>query len=247
MGGVIVILCVLFIFVRGDLALLLVARFAPKKLMDHVSQGQRAIAEKLFWFARVLGGMRVDFERHTDGHLPPVFLIVSNHQSLADIPALAVVFPRHSLRFVAKKSLGIGIPYVSQNLRAGGSALISRTGDFRQGQRELRRFAGLARQGICPVIFPEGTRSRTGRVRDFFSGAVRIVLEQQPMPVLSVAVDGGYRISTVPKILLHLRGVRYRVKPLTLYPAPQGKKEIAELLATMKKEITRQVTSWHQE
>ena len=73
----------------------------------------------------------------------------------------------------------------------GGHGLISRTGNYREGQQELSRFAGLTAQGICPVIFPEGTRSRTGRVRDFYAGGVRIILETAHMPVLSVAVDGG--------------------------------------------------------
>ena len=39
------------------------------------------------------------------------------------------------------------------------------------------------------------------------------------MPVLSVAVDGGHEIATITRVLLHLRGTTYRVKPLTLYPA----------------------------
>ena len=182
--------------------------------------------------------------RRYPGKLPRVFVIISNHQSLVDIPAIAIAFPTRKLRYVSKKELARGIPFVSRVLRYGQHALISRTSDYRAGQRELRRFASLARHGICPVIFPEGSRSRTGLVKDFYTGAARIVLEQEELPVLSVAVDGGYRTSTLPKLMLHVRGTLYRVMPLTLYPAPHGKREITALLDTIHDEIGAQVMEW---
>ena len=194
----------------------------------------------------MIGGMRTDFA-HYPGTLPQVFMIISNHQSLVDIPALALAFPRSVVRYVSKKELGRGVPMVSRMLRVGQSALISRTGDYRRGHAELRRLAALSRQGYCPVVFPEGTRSRPGRVRDFQAGAVLIILESEPMPVMSVAVDGGYSISKVWKILVNLRGTHYRVKPLTLYPAPRGKKAVVDLLEKMQAEIAEQVDAWRRE
>ncbi len=244
MGSVFFLLSTLALFLRGDLHLMAARRRGRAALMAEVSNGQRALARKLFHLARLLAGLRTDFRRFT-GVLPRVFMIVSNHQSLADIPAIATVFPRHGMRFVAKRELGRGIPYISQSLRLGESALVSRTKDFGQGQQALRRLAALTDEGICPVIFPEGTRSRSGRVREFYAGAVRVVLERHPIPVLSVAVDGGKKIATITRVLLHLRGTTFRVKPLTLYPAPRGKKEIIELLGKLKAEITGQVDRWH--
>jgi 1-acyl-sn-glycerol-3-phosphate acyltransferase len=111
----------------------------------------------------------------------------------------------------------------------------------------MRELAGLSRKGICPVVFPEGTRSRDGSVRGFYAGALRVMLEHQAMPVLSVAVDGGYRIATMPRLMLHSRGVRYRVRPLTLYPAPRGKREIIDLAQRMEREISAQVAAWRRE
>jgi 1-acyl-sn-glycerol-3-phosphate acyltransferase len=243
MGPYFMLLCMFAVFFRGEFLLLWMGLRSPRVFMEWLSRYQPRISRRLFSFARMLGGMRSDIQGFP-GALPPVFAIISNHQSLVDIPAIAIAFPTRSLRWVAKKELGRGIPFVSRSLRFGQSALISRKSDFRAGQKELKRFAALARQGICPVIFPEGSRSRTGMVKDFFAGAVRTVLEQESLPVLSVAVDGGYRVSTLPHLLLHVRGTLYRVKPLTLYPAPHGKREVMELLSRIHDEIGEQVTAW---
>jgi 1-acyl-sn-glycerol-3-phosphate acyltransferase len=246
-GSILSVCCILFLLVRGGIVVRFTARFMPERLMHQITYGQRAMARKIFWAARTYGGMKTEFEPERGGRLPPVFMVVSNHQSIADIPALAVTLPGNPLRFVAKKSLGKWVPYVSVNLRVGGSALISRTGSFKEGQRRLRRLAGLSDQGICPAIFPEGTRSRTGRVGAFFAGGVRIMQEERPLPVLSVAVDGGYRISRVHQLFINLRGAEYRTRALTLYPAPHGKREIGEMLEKIEREITDQVAAWREE
>jgi 1-acyl-sn-glycerol-3-phosphate acyltransferase len=231
------------LLLRGGAVLRLTARFRPGRVMDFVSRFQPVISRKLFWAARVFGGLRTAVER-ARGPLPPTFLIVSNHQSLADIPALAMAFPRHGLRYVAKRELARGLPYISPSLRMGGHALISRTGSFREGQEAMKALAELGSHGICPVVFPEGTRSRDGRVKEFFTGAMRVMLERNPLPVLSVAVDGGYRLATVPRLITGTRGTTYRVKPLTLYPAPHGKREIQEIIARTEAEIRAQVEDW---
>ena len=243
MGTILFVLCAIALFARGELRLARAGRRGRAAMMAEVSDGQRALARKLFFLARKLGGLKTDFRRF-DGPLPRVFLIITNHQSLADIPVVAQTFPSRGVRFVAKRELRRGIVYISRNLRDGGSALISRTKDFSAGQQELRRFADLSEEGICPVVFPEGTRSRNGKVQDFYNGAVRVILERHPMPVLSMALDGGSNIATVTRLLTRLPGTTYRSQPLTLYPAPHGKKEIIEMLGKIRAEIDAQVREW---
>lgn len=219
--------------------------FRPGDVMRRVTEQQIAIGKRLFFLAG-LGGMRHDFRRY-QGVLPPAFLVVSNHQSLADIAVLPQMFPDRHLRFVAKKELARGVPYVSLALRLGRHAVISRTSEYRAGRRELVRFADLAKEGVCLSVFPEGRRSRSGEVQPFQSGAFRIILERIPLPVLSVALDGGYRISKLTKLLTGLSGALYRAQPLTLYPPPRGKREILDLLARTEREIGEQVERWRNE
>ena len=244
--SLLVILCVLFVFFRAEILLRVATLGGPRRVMAEVSRHQHVVSRKIFLLARLFSGMRVTMEGLSRA-LPPVFLVVSNHQSLIDIPALATAFPCRNLRYVAKRELKRGLPYISLALRVGQHALISRKTDYRQGMRELARFAALSETGICPVVFPEGTRSRTGAVNSFQAGAFRIVLERCPMAVLSVAVDGGYRLATVPGLLRNLRGARYRIKALTLYPAPKGKREIMALLTRIEAEITSEIQGWRVE
>jgi 1-acyl-sn-glycerol-3-phosphate acyltransferase len=232
------------LLLRGSVVLHLAVLFRPDRIMQQVTDQQVRIGRGLFTLAG-FGGLKREFH-HYEGPLPPAFLIVSNHQSLADIPLIPQLFPRHHVRFVAKSQLKHGVPYVSLALRVGRHAVISRTSDYRAGRRTLARFAALSAEGVCPMVFPEGRRSRSGEIEEFQSGAFRIILERSPMPVLSVAVDGGYRIASLGRLVTRIRGTVYRAQPLTLYPAPHGKKQILELLETIKEEITVQVRRWRE-
>ncbi len=242
MGTLVLILGGLGLFLRGQLVLWLTAIFRPRDAMRKVTEQQFSIGRGLAYLAG-FAGLRTDFQLYR-GSLPRAFLMVSNHQSLADVALLPLVFPGHHLRFVAKSQLKYGVPYVSLALRMGRHAVISRTGDYRAGRRAMVKLADLSAVGVCPAVFPEGRRSRSGEVQDFQSGAFRIILERSPLPVISVAVDGGYRIASLGRLLTKMRGTWFRIRPLTLYPAPRGKKEILDLLARIKSEISEQVRQW---
>lgn len=231
-------------FLRADLALRLRLWLRPASGIEAVSRLQHPIVRRIVRFAQFFTGFRVSVDPWTGPPLPDRLLLVTNHQSMADIPLLMWAFPRHDLRFVAKRELGKYIPYISLSLRAGGHAIISRTSDFRDGARAMARLADLSERGISPVVFPEGTRSRTGKVGRFNSGAVRIILERAPLPVLAAAVDGGWQIAKLKGLIRNFGRTRYRVKLLGLHPAPRGKREILATLAEVEREIRGQMEEW---
>jgi 1-acyl-sn-glycerol-3-phosphate acyltransferase len=246
MGSMIFLLCLLFVLTRAQLVLKLHAVFDPENAFDFVSRHQIETSRKVFLLARFCKGITHVTEPIEGLDLPEVFVIVANHQSLGDIPGTLIAFPKRRIRFVAKRELKWGVPYISSVARVGKHALISRSGDYRQGYKELRRLADMTRRGICPLVFPEGTRSRDGSVGKFHAGAVRAILERAPVPVLSIAIDGGYKVSKLSAIMGDLRGETYRVKHLKLHPAPHGKTEIMELISEMEKEIREQIQKWRQ-
>src|SRR5439155_1226425 len=90
----------------------------------------------------------------------------SNHSSMFDIWALAVTLPG-SVRFVAKEEL-TRVPLLGPGMLAAGHISIDR-GRKKQAFEAYARAAQTIRSGFSAVVFPEGTRSRTGELLPFKS------------------------------------------------------------------------------
>ncbi|HET8540851.1 MAG TPA: lysophospholipid acyltransferase family protein [Anaeromyxobacter sp.] len=125
-----------------------------------------------------------------EGAWPPggPFVVVANHQSILDILLLSRM-PRE-MKWVAKEEL-FRIPWVGTMLRMSGDIAIRR-GDAESGGEALARAKSYLARGMSVMIFPEGTRSRTGALLPFKSGAFRLALDAG-VPVLPVAVHGTAR------------------------------------------------------
>lgn len=211
----------------------------------YVSRQIKNIARMIFVLAKFFVDCRVKIVRPPGVKLPEQFLLVSNHQSLLDIPVLLYAFTDFSLRFVGKKELFRYILLVSAIFRVQRHAKIDRKGNFADTVTRIERLARMCgRMGLCPVVFPEGTRSRTGVLGPFHSGAVRTILRTLPLPVVSVATDGGYRAAALRQFMTNLAHLRYDVKVLSVYPAPHSKTEIDAVIQKARTEIFEQIKSW---
>lgn len=128
------------------------------------------------------------FEKVPDNR--PV-IIVSNHQSMYDIPAIGYGFKKLYTKFISKAELGKNIPSVSYNLKHGKSALIDRKNGS-QSVKEIFKLGKLIEEhnyGAC--IFPEGTRSKNGKMRKFKSAGINTLLRAAPSAVIvPFAING---------------------------------------------------------
>lgn len=122
-------------------------------------------------------------------------IIVSNHQSMYDIPPIIWFLRRIHPKFISKKELGKGIPSVSYNLRHGGSVLIDRT-DSKQSLPEIKKIATyIEKNNRSVVIFPEGTRSKTGEPKKFSENGLRILCENAPSAyILPITINNSWRL-----------------------------------------------------
>jgi 1-acyl-sn-glycerol-3-phosphate acyltransferase len=151
----------------------------------------RAVPGRFLRFVGVLISMTFPpWKLGVEGRWPEggPFVVVANHQSMLDILLLSRL-PRE-MKWVAKEEL-FRTPWVGWMLRMSGDIPIRR-GDPESGGEALARARAYLERGMSVMIFPEGTRSKTGTLLPFKSGAFRLAIEAG-VPVLPVAVHGTAR------------------------------------------------------
>ncbi len=114
------------------------------------------------------------------------YVAVSNHQSFLDIFVLSRM-PRE-MKWIAKEEL-FRIPWFGWMFSLSGDISVNR-GDRESGGEALARARRYLDRGMPVMIFPEGTRSRDGKMLPFKPGAFRLAIEAQ-VPVLPIAVCGS--------------------------------------------------------
>lgn len=143
-------------------------------------------------YGLVILGCKIRFKGFNQLPKDRPFIIVSNHQHTMDIPPIVVGFRKHHPKFVSKIELGKGIPSISYNLRHGGSALIDRKNP-RQSIVEISKLGKhIEKENYCASIFPEGTRSRSGKVKRFQHAGIASLLKYAPSAVIvPFVIDGN--------------------------------------------------------
>jgi 1-acyl-sn-glycerol-3-phosphate acyltransferase len=112
-------------------------------------------------------------------------VLVANHLSLLDILVLYGLF--RPFKWVAKGEL-FKVPVVGWNMWINGYVGIWR-GDRESIRRMMAQCAGHLVRGSPVLLFPEGTRSRDGRLQPFKDGAFRLALDAG-CPVIPIVVSG---------------------------------------------------------
>jgi 1-acyl-sn-glycerol-3-phosphate acyltransferase len=115
-----------------------------------------------------------------------VYVIVSNHQSLADIPVISYL--KIDTKWMAKAEL-FGVPVVGWMLRMARDIRVDRS-DRSQTATTLMQCAEFLRHGCSVVFFPEGTRSRDGQVLPFAKGPFELAIREQVV-ILPLVVEGS--------------------------------------------------------
>jgi len=122
-------------------------------------------------------------------------IIVANHQSTLDIPAVIVGFRKNHPKFISKIELGKGIPSISYNLRHGGSVLIDRKNPRQAVKDILLLGKHIEEKKYAACIFPEGTRSRDGLLKPFMPAGIASLYKTSPSAlIVPFAIDGNYEI-----------------------------------------------------
>jgi 1-acyl-sn-glycerol-3-phosphate acyltransferase len=138
----------------------------------------RALARVNPWRIQISGGENVNPNQ--------VYVIVSNHQSMADIPVIS--FLKLDTKWLGKAEVW-RLPILRWMLRWAGDVPIDRD-SRRKGAKAMLQCARYLRQRCSVVFFPEGTRSPDGRVLPFNEGPFHLAVREQ-VPILPLVVEGS--------------------------------------------------------
>jgi 1-acyl-sn-glycerol-3-phosphate acyltransferase len=116
------------------------------------------------------------------------YIFVVNHQSNIDIPVLVQSLAGFQLRWLAKKEL-LWIPFFGWAMWAAKHIIIDRADRF-DAVKSLQEARQRIQAGISIVVFPEGTRSRTGNLLPFKKGGF-LLATQTNTPVVPVTINGS--------------------------------------------------------
>jgi 1-acyl-sn-glycerol-3-phosphate acyltransferase len=137
------------------------------------------------------------------GRCPAVF--IGNHTSLFDPPLMIAMLPGRPV-FLAKRELA-QVPFLGWVIWLAGFIFIDR-GQHDAARRSIVKAVARIRAGQSIVAFPEGTRSRDGRLLPFKKGLFHLALEAG-VSVVPFAIHGGVEI--LPKGTWRAVGGPYRV------------------------------------
>lgn len=134
-------------------------------------------------------------------------VVFSNHSSYFDVFCLLAYLPIQ-FRWLAKAEL-FKIPLFGKAMEYGGYLPIDRSNP-RRAYQSMSEAARRIRNGTSIVIFPEGTRSEDGKLREFKSGGAILAIKAQ-VPIVPVALVGTHEVMPKGTLRVKRRPIELRI------------------------------------
>ncbi len=138
-------------------------------------------------------------------------IFMANHVSNLDPPILLPLIPGHTS--VLLKSSLMRIPILGTAMRMGKFVPVERGSTQEAARRSVNAAAEAIRSGLHLVVFPEGTRSRDGRLATFKKGPF-FLAEQTRAPIIPVAIAGTEQLLRKGSAAIHPGSVSLTYLPL---------------------------------
>jgi lysophosphatidate acyltransferase len=196
-------LFLLLLPVAVALILLLPWRLARIRFTNHVGT-------LIGWTIMKISGCPITIEgrEHLDGSTPAI--CVGNHTSIVDAFTSVWLVPEGTVG-VAKKEI-LRYPVYGQIWYLSGHLVVDRS-NTEKAKQSLRELAGFVRENNLRVmLWPEGTRSRDGRLLPFKKGFVHLAI-QSGLPIVPMVTTGARDVWERGNLRLHKVPIRIRFLP----------------------------------
>ena len=162
--------------------------------------GDTVVRAAQVWSRIVLGaaGVKVVVRRAAPLDAGRPYIFMCNHLSAADIWSLFVAIP-FPVRFIAKKQLS-KLPFVGWAMRIGRFIFIDRQ-NASAARRSIEEAARRIHEGASVMIFPEGTRSRDGRLAAFKKGGFHLAIDSGA-DIVPVGIRGSREVMPKGSLLI---------------------------------------------
>ena len=183
--------------------------FVPFRNAEFVHKEQQFWSRSFFWLMFL--PVTINGKEHIKKGQSYVF--VANHQSMFDVWLiygwLPVVF-----KWLMKAELR-KVPFVGTACKAAGHIFVERR-NAKAAMESLKNVEKQLSNGVCTVIFPEGTRSLNGEVGKFKRGAFQIAWDLG-LPVIPLSLDGCYEVLPKGNPFVHRHAVSMHIgEPIDL-------------------------------
>jgi 1-acyl-sn-glycerol-3-phosphate acyltransferase len=217
----------------------------PRRRTALVRGWLRAHARATLGMAKAVAGMRFSVRGAIASES---CVVIMNHQSVLDIPLGLSLIPGPQTVIPTRDRYRRGIPAISPLARLAGFPFVSQgRGLTRDEWRSLTEASDqVARGERCLLIFPEGHRTRNGRVGRFMRGGLRIVLPRAARPVYCIVADGMTTARTTSEAITGVAGSNVTVTILGPFEPPTDEsvdafietmhQRMSEALAAMRAE-----------
>lgn len=176
----VVLFCILTLPVLG--VILLIGVF-NKKTMAFLAQKVLSVGSKILLF---ISGTKLTLIGLENIPRDRAVVIIANHQSYYDI-FINIAILKNTVGFLAKKELK-KVPILSFWMKISNTVFLDRQNP-RKGIEGINRGINNIKNGTSMVIFPEGTRSKDGKLGEFHSGSLRIP-NKTNCPIVPLAIKG---------------------------------------------------------
>ena len=178
------------------------------------------------------GGARL----RRSGQLPTdaPMLVLANHQSLIDITNIGVICHPLVPWFVARSRYQRFVPAVSLCLRLLRGPVID-PHDRVESVRILKQAAREQTHGI--LIFPEGHRSKDGRIQEFHTAGVLTLLREKRTPVYLAVTDGMWHCRRIVDFIFNMHLIDGMTEVLGPFPPPADEDALADFVRGLRQRM----------